>query len=92
MTFGELQKQGFTWTLTDREADEVVLFRASGEEFQATMLISLMERMIVLANGAGLSLDLLAVDVENKRKKERNRVSAIQGNQANPGSKRNRLA
>lgn len=92
MTFGELQKQGFAWTLTDREADEVVLFRASGEEFQATMLISLMERMIVLANGAGLSLDLLAVDVENKRKKERNRVSAIQGDQANFGSKRNRLA
>jgi len=92
MTFGELQKQGFAWTLTDREADEVVLFRASGEEFQATMLISLMERMIVLANGAGLSLDLLAVDVENKRKKERNRVSAIQGDQANLGSKRNRLA
>lgn len=92
MTFGELQKQGFSWTLTDREADEVVLFRVAGEEFQATLLISLIERIVVLANGAGLSLDLLAVDVENKRKKERNRVSSIQGDQANTGSKRNRPA
>lgn len=78
MNFGELQKQGQTWTLSEREADEAVLFRQMGEEFQGTQLMSLIERIVVLANAAGLSLDLLAAEVEQKRKKkERNRASAF---------------
>jgi len=84
MNFGELQKQGFTWDLEDREADEAVLFRHAGEEFQCTLLMSMIERSVVLANAAGLSLDLLAAEVEQKRKKkERKRVSQIQGDQTN---------
>lgn len=78
MNFGELQKQGQTWTFSDREADESVLFRHMGEEFQVTQLLSLIERIVVLANAAGLSLDLLAAEVEQKRKKkERNRASKV---------------
>lgn len=69
MTFGELQKQGFTWKLTDRESDEAFIFRGQSEEFQCTMLMDMIQRMIVLCNAAGLSADLLAAEVEQKRKR-----------------------
>ena len=69
MTFGELQKQAFTWQLTDRESDEAFIFRGLSEEFQATMLMDLIQRMTILCNAAGLSADLLAAEVEQKRKR-----------------------
>lgn len=69
MTFGEMQMQARAWKLTDQEMDEVMIFRGSGEEFQATRIKDLIERSAVLANAAGMSLDLLAAEVEVKRKK-----------------------
>lgn len=69
MTYGEMQVQARKWNLTDQEMHEVMIFREGGEEFQASRIKDLIERSALLANAAGMSLDLLAAEVEVKRKK-----------------------